>query len=116
MIGVDRFLDRIPSKDYNCMDFVREVWLAIKGTDIASSLTWLSARFKDRKSTVSGARGFERLKSPCTPCIVFMQRRFLVPHVGIWIDGRVLHLKDNGVQFQPLNVACGYYNRLSYYR
>jgi hypothetical protein len=116
MISTDQFLDRLPSSNYNCFDFTREVWLALTGTDLTSKLLRLTGRFKERKGTVSGRREFERLKEPCTPCVVFMQRRFFEPHVGIWINGRVLHLKDNGVQFQPLPIACGYYKRFSYYK
>lgn len=116
MIQTDRFLDRRANPRYNCMDFVREVWLAITGVDLADALTWLNARFKDRRRAVSGVRRFERLKSPSTPCVIFMQRPFIIPHVGIWIDGRVLHLKDTGVALEPLHVACGHYRKFSYYR
>lgn len=115
-ISVDRFLDRIPRPGYNCLDFTREVWLAMTGQDITGSLTRLTGRFVDRKATLSGIRAFTRLTEPSSPCLVVMQRLRFVPHLGIFIDGRILHMHSRGVEFQPLSVASIYFQTLKYYR
>lgn len=116
MIATDEFLDRVPRSGYNCLDFVREVWLAATGTDIAGAFPRLTGPFKDRRACLSGRKKFKRLLEPSKLCLVFMQRPFTKPHIGVWIDGRVLHLKESGVEFQPLAIACGYYKIISFYQ
>ena len=113
--SVDPFLDREQSKTYNCLDFVREVWLDMTGQDITAKLTRLQGAFSDRKATVSGVKGFRRLLEPSSPCFAVMQRYLFVPHIGIYLDGRILHLTDKGVQFQPLVVARQYFISVKYY-
>jgi hypothetical protein len=115
MKSIDPFLDRLPSKSYNCLDFVREVWLHLSGEDVTDKLTGLVGNFEQRKVTLAGVRGFKRLKEPVNPCFVVMQRFKYVPHCGIYIDGRILHLKDIGVEFQPLIVARAYFQTIRYY-
>lgn len=114
--SVDPFLDRMPGPGYNCLDFVREVWLAMTGQDITAKLTRLVGAFANRKATVSGVKGFQRLKTPVSPCFVVMQRFKFVPHIGIYLNGRILHLTNKGVQFMPLVVARQYYIGAKYYR
>jgi hypothetical protein len=116
MISIDQFLDRMPSKQYNCFDFVKEVWAALVNEDVGIKLDKLVGDFASRKVTVSGVKGFKRLKFPQSPCFVVMQRFKLVPHVGIFLDGRILHLKESGVEFQPELVAKRYFQTIRYYR
>lgn len=105
----------MPSKTYNCLDFVREVWLAMKEEDVTDKLTGLIGDFANRKANLSGVKAFKRLQEPINPCFVVMQRFKYVPHVGIYLNGRILHLKDTGVEFQPLIVAKSYYQTVRYY-
>ena len=113
--SVDPFLDRQQTDTYNCLDFTREVWLAMTGVDITQRLTGLVGAFASRRTTVSGVRGFTRLPGPVSPCLVVMQRYKFVPHVGIFLRGRILHLTNKGVQFQPLVVARQYFLSVKYY-
>ncbi len=114
--SVDPFLDREQSRTYNCFDFVRETWLALTGEDISAKLTGLVGAFASRRATVSGIRGFQRLLEPESPCFAVMQRFRFVPHIGIYLDGRILHLTNKGAQFQPLVVARQYFISVKYYR
>lgn len=114
-MSIDQFLDRVPSKQYNCLDFVREVWLYLKKEDVTEKLTGLIGDFSQRKVTLTGVKGFKRLKAPINPCFVVMQRFKYIPHCGIYLDGRILHLKDIGVEFQPLIVAKSYFQTIRYY-
>jgi hypothetical protein len=113
---LDQFLDRMPSQTYNCFDFTREVWAFLTGVDLTAALKQMQGDFSKRKGTASGRRAHTRLAAPVTPCVVFMQRRRMRPHVGIWIDGRVIHLKSTGVEFQPLDIAKGYFKWVSFYQ
>lgn len=116
MISIDPFLDRVPGPKYNCLDFTREVWLALTGQDLTAKLTMLVGDFAGRKATPSGMRGFKKLLMPVSPCLVVMQRFKFVPHLGIFLDGRILHLPAHGAEFQPLVVARAYFQRISYYK
>jgi hypothetical protein len=114
--SVDVFLDRMPSKEYNCFDFVREVWLYWFDEDVTDKLTGLQGAFADRKANVSGAKAFRRLSIPENPCFIILQRRFSVPHVGIYLDREMLHLKASGVTMEPLNIAKSYFTSIRFYR
>lgn len=113
--SVDPFLDRTASKVYNCLDFVREVWAAMTGEDITDRFTGLTGAFRDRKVTLDAVRSLKRLQTPVDPCVVVMQRRNTVPHIGIFLAGRILHLHSRGVEFQPLIVAREYFTSIRYY-
>jgi hypothetical protein len=114
--SIDTFLNRIPKQGYNCHDFVREVWMYLKGEDIAEKLKKLVGAFSNRKVTVSGLKGFTKLDRPESPCFVVMQRFKFVPHIGIYLDGRILHLGNRGAAFEFPQIAQGYFKRLSYYK
>lgn len=114
-LSIDNFLDRMPGPAYNCLDFVREVWKYLTGEDVTDKLTGLIGDFDKRKANLSGVKAFKRLQQPVDPCFVVMQRFKYVPHCGIYLDGRILHLKDNGVEFQPLIVAQSYFQIVRYY-
>lgn len=114
--SIDAFLDRVPSADYNCIDFVQEVWLYLTGENVKEKLTGLIGDFSSRKVTISGVRAFKRLPEPIEPCFIVMQRPKTVPHCGICLERRILHLTESGVQFQPLNVAKGPFKIIRYYR
>lgn len=114
--SIDRFLDRRQTRTYNCLDFCREVWLAMTGEDVTAKLTRLVGEFAQRKATLSGVRGFQRLDEPINPCFVVFQRKGFTPHIGVYLDRRILHLHERGVEFQPLIVAQSYFNTVRYYR
>lgn len=118
MFSVDPFLDRTPRKDYNCLDFATEVWLAMNGDNIKQKLDKLCAgvHSADGKVRLSGVRGFEKLEQPISPCFVVMQRNKVQPHIGIFFNGRILHLVDNGVENQPLLVAKRYFTKIGFYK
>ena len=49
---------------------------------------------------------FEKIPEPIDPCIVLFKRNRVLPHVGIYVRGKVLHLpeRSNG-KFEPLEIA-----------
>jgi hypothetical protein len=118
MLSIDPFLDRVRKTNYNCLDFSREVWLAMFGEDIRQRLDKLCAgvRSDGGRIMLSGLRGFTRLELPESPCFVVMQRSKVQPHIGLFIRGRILHLADKGVEYQPLTVARRYFTKIGFYR
>lgn len=107
---VDRYLDRQFDLDsYNCWDFTREVWLALTGKELAVLRDWLP-------DTVSQAQvKYVELKQAVSPCVVLFQGRSALPHAGVYYNGRVLHLRQQGVRYQPLHLArIGFHTTLFY--
>jgi hypothetical protein len=118
MKSIDPYLDRMPKKGYNCLDFIREVWLDLFGDDVRVRLDALcvGVHANDGRIVLSAVKGFEKLTTPISPCFVIMQRSKIQPHVGIFYNRRILHLKANGVEYQPLQVAKRYFTKIGYYR
>jgi hypothetical protein len=111
----DQYLARAyDHRRYNCLHFARDVMLDLTGVDIGERL----AGVLDPETRTLGKRHFDafrRLETPESPCLVFMSRRRGEPHVGVFARGRVLHIRERGVQFQPLEVAALGFEIVRYY-
>lgn len=114
--NLNQFFDRVMSATYNCMDHAREVWRELTGEDIADRLPKLQGRFSERRITLAGARTFEYMPKPISPCIVLMQRPKDTPHVGIFYNGRVLQLTAAGVENYPFKHASRAFKSTRCYR
>lgn len=116
MIRVDDFLDRVPSAQYKCFDFAREVWLASFGEDMGDKLKGFLGAASSRRFVLSDIRKCVRLDAPVDPCFVLMRGgKNVIPHVGIWYQGRVLHLSGTGAQYMPLKMVAWRYPRVDYF-
>ena len=116
MIKVDDFLDRVRGPNYRCFDFVREVWLCSFGEDIAVRLKGFLGAMSQRKFLLSDIKQCKRLKAAVDPCfILFQSDNSLVPHVGIWYRGKVLHLAAGAAEYQPFDVVAKRFTRVSYF-
>lgn len=116
--SIDPLLSRTPAPGYNCLDFVLEAWNHITGDpDVAEKLNALSAGIhaEDGRVILSAVRGFAKLSQPASPCFVVMQRTKTQPHIGIFYKGRILHMKETGVEYQPVQVARRYFSRIGFY-
>lgn len=87
--------------DYNCFHFARDVYLDIVGIDIEQLFV------QDLFKIAPEARHLTRLlRSPVSPCLVLFSRPALAQtHIGVWLDGNVLHLSEHGARFEPLHDA-----------
>ena len=47
--------------------------------------------------------------------VVTMHHRSFVPHIGIFFKGKVLHIRQNGVEYQPLSVVRIGYQEIRFY-
>ena len=105
MINLDVYLDRkYNSTNNNCGHFVNEVWQDLTGEvldtyDITPDLP----------------RRFKKLRKPEEPCFCLMQAHLLPPHIGIYINKKILHFSETGVKHDSIANIIPYY-RLSYYR
>jgi hypothetical protein len=121
MFEVDRYLSkRFHVTAYNCWHFVRDVWFELTGDmlyDYTPSKTtrtnmWLAATdaqcyFQERKLNAT--------EKACGTFIVLMQRAGDTPHIGVLYEGKVLHLRPEGVVYQPLDVASMGFSRIIFY-
>jgi hypothetical protein len=116
MFSVDPYLARrFDEETYNCWDLVREAWLELTGFDIGNRTPHpatplaIARRFRD------GEREFCRLGAPCSPSIVVMKRPRAVPHAGLFLRGRVLHIHPGGPQFDRLADATRGFDKVGFY-
>lgn len=107
-MSIDKYLDSYYDQcKHNCLHYVSEVWEDLTGQNIRQVLgTVLDGRIADRKLAFEVARRFKVLEKPQSPCLVFMQAPRTVPHIGIWIRGRVLHLTQQGPMHVDVDVAA----------
>jgi hypothetical protein len=118
MPSIDPLLNRTPTAAYNCLGFVAEAWEHLGGgLDVMERLQALNAGIhaEDGHVVLSTVRGFQKLVKPESPCFVVMQRSKIQPHIGIFYNGRVLHMKENGVEYQPLPVVQRYFTKIGFY-
>lgn len=115
-MSVDKFLNKsYDASKYNCAHLVAEAWKDETGVDIAHTLAGFLLPPADRRVILSECRHFTPIPAPVSPCIVLMQQRRRAPHVGIFLRGRVLHIKRSGVEFQPLDVVKIGFSRVRFY-
>lgn len=116
-MSIDTFFHKKYDRNsYNCAHFVCDVWQHVTGEDLTLRLVGFLQAPANRKAVLSDLRSFQRLQTPQSPCLALMQRRGSAPHVGIFIRGRVLHIHEMGVEFQPIDVASRGFERIGFYK
>jgi len=96
-MSIDKYLSRVHNKaSYNCAHFVCEVWEDMHGKDSLSALRGFLCAQENREVVLSELKKIELLEKPVNNCIVLFQRSNDA-HVGILIDGKVLHLPEDSM-------------------
>jgi hypothetical protein len=115
-VSVDKYFNReYDVKKYNCAHLVCEAWKDLTGFDLVGVLGGFLSGAKDRKTILSDLRKMQPLDKVTDPCIVLMQQGRNAPHIGLYVRGRVLHIRKEGVEFQPLDVATMGFPRVRFY-
>jgi hypothetical protein len=102
--------------DYNCAHYTAELWEALTGSDIRTTLCGLMLPAGERivdRPTLAGA--FVSVPAPQEPCLVLFRRARAAPHVGVFLRGRVSHLTQSGPIRQVLDVARIGYSSVRFY-
>lgn len=107
IISIDRFLGKRATRQYNCADFSAEV---------LEYLTGKPARYLVEDWSIQSRSRLQRLLEPDNPCIIIMYHRRITPHVGIYVRGKVLHLTNVGVEYQPVDVATRGFRNYRFYK
>lgn len=117
MKSVDSMLDRkYDARNYNCAHFVAEAWEHITGNAMSDRLRGFLAPMAGRSAPLNLRREFKPLAKPESPCLVWLTGRNCPPHVGMYIRGKVLHIRKSGVIFEPLHLAVLGFRRVRFYR
>jgi hypothetical protein len=86
----DEFLTREHKPGvYECFDFTQEVWEKLTGQTLR----------------VWNLRHAELLREPISPCLILMREAKHKLHIGVYLEGRVLHLQKYGAVWQPVYIA-----------
>lgn len=116
-MSIDKFFFRKYDKNkYNCAHFVCEVWLEETGEDLSEKLTGALLPKKERNIPISARHNFTKLDSPESPCLVIFQSKGVSPHIGIYLRGKVLHIKESGVEYQPIEVVGVNFKKIGFYK
>lgn len=115
-MNLDRFYSRVYNEvSYNCAHFVCEVWAQLTGEDITHKLTGMLKGKHERIVDPKLRFQFKKLKSPCNICLIVMHRRKMGSHVGIYINGKVLHITESGVERVAVSVATFGFDKFGFY-
>tara|TARA_R110002020_G_scaffold459770_1_gene677964 strand:+ start:1532 stop:1858 length:327 start_codon:yes stop_codon:yes gene_type:complete len=94
---------------YCCEHFLIDAYKHYTGIDISNKLL-TSGFFK-----APNIKNFDPVSEPKQYTIVMFRNRSGQTHVGLCIDGRVLHLEPQGVVWQTLNIVEQGFERVTYY-
>lgn len=114
-MSIDKYLSKPYNKrTYNCAHFASEVWEDLTGENLADVLLGV---MKPRDLRDVKFKNFKRLKkvtTPISPCIVWLYNKN-ASHIGVFVDGRLLHNSSHGVRFELLETATLGYKKVSFY-
>jgi len=107
-MSLDKFLHaEYHATEYNCGHFARDVYAHLTGMHVGvptggEATQWL------RKFVF-------RLERPITPCLAVMSRAHYTTHVGVYIDGKIMHLTEQGARIEDVDLASVLFTRIRYY-
>lgn len=114
--NADLYMDRrFNLVNNNCWHLVKDVWLELTGVDLEDFTPQTPTKTSCWVATTEAQSRFRELSEPESPCIVLMQRAIDIPHIGVYIDGKLLHLRPTGTIWQPLEIARIGFPVLLYY-
>ena len=105
-MNLDQLLDRTWTKAYTCNEFACEVWQHITGEDLTQRL----------QDFLNGIGSFIPIDLPESPCIAFFSRENADSHVGIFFEGKLLHLTPKGVHYVYLEIAQSGFQQTRFYK
>ena len=97
------------ARAYCCEHFVIDAFKHYKQVDLTDKLLDKSGFFN-----VKNLKNFKSLAEPVQYCFV-MFRASNKAHVGLWVDGKVLHLEPSGVTWQPMDYIKQQFDRVNFY-
>jgi hypothetical protein len=93
---------RYDEETYHCVHFVVDVWKELTGVDLSEQFRPILEAPESRSATSTVWSGFREVQAPEEPCLVLLRAQGRQPHLGIYVDGGVLHLREKGAMRQQL--------------
>lgn len=115
-MNVDDFLVQPRTKSYTCLHHTRDVWQAVTGVDITERWQGLLSASDPRQLLREHFAAFKRLPGLVDPCIVYMRQLGRDPHVGVYVQGGLLHLRARVPEFFPFELASRGFTSFRYYQ
>jgi hypothetical protein len=107
-VSLDKFLHAQYHKtQYNCGHFACDVYNYLTGADIEVPTGTVS--------TVSLRRFVNKLSDPVSPCLAVMSRPHYTTHVGVYINGKIMHLTEQGARIEDVDVASLLFSKVRFY-
>lgn len=115
-MNLDKYFDKVyDSSKYNCAHFVCEIWNELFKIDISWALNGVLTNLGNRKLHAHRLNAFERLALPSGVCLALFQAQRKEPHVGIFLEGRILHITKNGVEWSHIETIMTRFNKVRFY-
>jgi hypothetical protein len=115
----DLFQREYDYERYNCLHFTVEVWRRLFNIDLAflvPAFVCAGGTHSLQMQAFAGARTFRRLPRPQSPCLCLMRGLAAdETHIATWLDGRVLHLVEQGVGYFLPEVVFHQYKKVLFY-
>lgn len=115
--SVERFITKeYHGRNYNCWHFACDVWSALSGQVYAADPVDVElnpSALHEQALQMTGQ--FTTLDKPRSPCFVLMRRQRLNPHVGVYINGKVLSLNERGASYVDLDHATACYPTVTFH-
>lgn len=101
----------------NCWHLVRDVWRDMTGLDLGDLTPpdTDKASLDDAVWVAAAGPRFARLERPEQPCIALLRRRSEMPHVGVLMRWRLLHMTPQGVRNPWWSDAAREWDSVEYY-
>ena len=105
-MNIDHLFFRTYDRErYNCRNFFNEAWEYL--FDEKDKIPY--------EIDASIRYGFLRISKPTSPCIVIFAAKSY-SHVGLFYKGKVLHIRESGVRYEPLETAKMAFRTVRFYR
>jgi hypothetical protein len=102
-------------KSYTCLHFSEEIWEYVTGCKLNGKLVDLYDPKPSSAKLVKTLHDFKRILKPISPCLVLMTQHGKEPHIGVFVDNKVIHLGPNVPEYVPLDLAGRGFTHFRYY-
>ena len=114
MSGLDDLYDKTyHARDYNCAHFVCDAWMILTGRDITEIMEGFLLTARTARQSLR--RDLKILRLPESPCIALMTSHVADPHVGLYLNRKIIDITTAGVRMTPVDVASVLHQRIGYY-
>lgn len=98
---------------YNCYSFARELWALLKNEDLGDRIP--AAVREYRAAVTEGEASRKMIPEPVSPCLVVFPQRRATPHIGVYLNGTVLHYEKSGPAREELGQLQARFGKARFY-